>query len=502
MAGLGENSGPNSSLSPPNSYGAVVLGGTFDRLHDGHRQFLKAAAALARDRVLVGVCDGPMLTKKQFVKPELIVQVEPIVDPYGPSIVDDKLEAIVVSKETLPGGLSVNRKRAERGLSQLKIEVVDLVQEESGKEKLSSTALRRLEAEKLGQMCRGITHTHTTPSKKEAGRSRKREEKKVIIITVLIGIKRLLKSLRRAGEIAVKMNDLMTKSFLSYAELKKQDQFHIEDWRDLEMGKLSHTDEDNLSQFFQEVEVIKSNMQEITHLLIDLQNLNEETKSTYSAKILRGLRDRMDSDMVAVLRKAKVVKTRLEVLDKSNVANRRRSLAYVEGSAVDRTRVSTTNGLRAKLKDIMNGFQALREKIMSDYKEGLRRRYYNATGEHPSDEVIEKIVSGNGKVEIFESRTETNLENKERHEAVMDIWRSLNKLHQVFLDMAVMVETQGEQIDDIEHNVATASSFISGGTTSLFYAKQMKKESKKWICWVWAVVFIIVLVCLVAMLSS
>uniref|UniRef100_A0A0E0DS38 pantetheine-phosphate adenylyltransferase n=1 Tax=Oryza meridionalis TaxID=40149 RepID=A0A0E0DS38_9ORYZ len=173
---------PPSQEEDAPTYGSVVLGGTFDRLHDGHRRLLKASADLAKDRIVVGVCTGPMLAKKEYaeliepvekrmkavedyiksVKPELVVQVEPIEDPYGPSIIDDKLDAIIVSKETLNGGFAVNRKREDRGLPLLKIEVVDLLSGGAEGEKLSSSALRKLEAEKANQQEGAASKGHWT----------------------------------------------------------------------------------------------------------------------------------------------------------------------------------------------------------------------------------------------------------------------------------------------------------------------------------------------------
>lgn len=48
---------------------------------------------------------------------------------------------------------------------------------------------------------------------------------------------------------------------------------------------------------------------------------------------------------------------------------------------------------------------------------------------------------------------DTLKEIQERHDAVRDIEKKLLDLHQVFMDMAVLVEKQGEMLDNIEIQV-------------------------------------------------
>ena len=81
---------------------------------------------------------------------------------------------------------------------------------------------------------------------------------------------------------------------------------------------------------------------------------------------MRALRSRMDADVAAAIKKAKVVKLRLESLDRANAANR--SVAGCgPGSSPDRTRTSVTTSLRKNHRDIMNDFQALRQRMMSEF---------------------------------------------------------------------------------------------------------------------------------------
>ena len=56
---------------------------------------------------------------------------------------------------------------------------------------------------------------------------------------------------------------------------------------------------------------------------------------------------------------------------------------------------------------------------------------------------------------------DTLAEIQERHEAVKELERSLLDLHQIFLDMAVLVEAQGEMLDNIEAQVSSTPGLAS-----------------------------------------
>jgi pantetheine-phosphate adenylyltransferase len=167
-------SAPNATTRDDGSDGTmdkVSVGGTFDRLHAGHRLLLASASrAVAGGGVLyVGVTSAELLANKAYgalvesyadraanaraflalCDPEssIEVRVGPLdASPPLAATVRD-MSGLVVSRETAAGAEALNDMRSSGGLAPLRVVVVDLVRGGEGEElKLSSTRLRERDA--------------------------------------------------------------------------------------------------------------------------------------------------------------------------------------------------------------------------------------------------------------------------------------------------------------------------------------------------------------------
>jgi pantetheine-phosphate adenylyltransferase len=163
-------------MKPNRLFSHVVLGGTFDRLHYGHKRLIQLAVSCIKNQpgsvLHVGLADGPLLQKKafrEFIQPFEIrqegietyirrlcdplfhVSVWRLVDPFGPAIVRPELEAVAVSPETLKGGLEINCIRKEKRLNTLEILLLDEIKWRG--KRICSTDLRMKEHEekKVGE---------------------------------------------------------------------------------------------------------------------------------------------------------------------------------------------------------------------------------------------------------------------------------------------------------------------------------------------------------------
>jgi phosphopantetheine adenylyltransferase len=94
----------------------------------------------------------PLKNVLMRIQPNLAFKFVEISEMFGPTITEENLDAIVVSKETRSGGALINDERAKKGWKALAVFEVDVLQSgeatdtESFESKISSTDIRRRRA--------------------------------------------------------------------------------------------------------------------------------------------------------------------------------------------------------------------------------------------------------------------------------------------------------------------------------------------------------------------
>ena len=144
-------------MTSTGGHARCLLGGTFDRLHDGHKDLLRAGLEAAAHLEVHITTDQMALAKDHRIQPveDRMAAVQDALnavratgwslhmleDAFGPAPRHPTADALVVSPETRAGGEAINRKRIEGGFDPL---VLIEVQHRTNAEGtiLSSTAIR------------------------------------------------------------------------------------------------------------------------------------------------------------------------------------------------------------------------------------------------------------------------------------------------------------------------------------------------------------------------
>ncbi len=153
-------------------YRRVVLGGTFDRLHEGHAALLRTAFRTGQE-VAIGLTTERYLAhhpkprgtsiqsyaarRRALVRwlrrfyPRRRWRVVPLNDRFGASV-EPGVSALIVSADTTAGGRAVNRERRRRGRPPIPVVVVPIVLADD----LGPVSSRRIRAGEIDRWGRRI----------------------------------------------------------------------------------------------------------------------------------------------------------------------------------------------------------------------------------------------------------------------------------------------------------------------------------------------------------
>ncbi|XP_026796310.1 syntaxin 3b isoform X5 [Pangasianodon hypophthalmus] len=153
-------------------------------------------------------------------------------------------------------------------------------------------------------------------------------------------------------------------------------------------------------------------------------------------------------------------------------------------SADMRIRKSQHAVLSRKFVDVMTKYNEAQVDFR-DKSKGRIQRQLEITGKVTTDEELEEMLEG-GNAAVFTAgiidsgiSKQALSEIESRHKDIVRLESSIKELHDMFLDIAMLVESQGGMIDRIESNMDQSVGFVERAVADTKKAAKFQQEAQR-----------------------
>ncbi|XP_054570439.1 syntaxin-1B isoform X1 [Eptesicus fuscus] len=241
-----------------------------------------------------------------------------------------------------------------------------------------------------------------------------------------------------------------------------------------------HVDRDHfMDEFFEQVEEIRGCIEKLSE---DVEQVKKQHSAILAAPNPDEKTKQELEDLTADIKKtANKVRSKLKAIEQS--------IEQEEGlnrsSADLRIRKTQHSTLSRKFVEVMTEYNATQSKYRDRCKDRIQRQL-EITGRTTTNEELEDMLES-GKLAIFtddikmdSQMTKQALNEIEtRHNEIIKLETSIRELHDMFVDMAMLVESQGEMIDRIEYNVEHSVDYVERAVSDTKKAVRYQSKARR-----------------------
>eukprot|EP00286_Rhodomonas_abbreviata_P020037 CAMPEP_0181295422 /NCGR_PEP_ID=MMETSP1101-20121128/4143_1 /TAXON_ID=46948 /ORGANISM="Rhodomonas abbreviata, Strain Caron Lab Isolate" /LENGTH=288 /DNA_ID=CAMNT_0023400181 /DNA_START=121 /DNA_END=984 /DNA_ORIENTATION=- len=242
---------------------------------------------------------------------------------------------------------------------------------------------------------------------------------------------------------------------------------------------------DFMQEFFGDVEIVKKNIVVIKESTRKIAEINQNVLQATTSDREQDYSHELEPLVKSTNKKASLAKQLLQRL-REDTERLKTSNQTSKLTPEIRIRENLSNTLTRKFVDVMKEYQNAQTKYKTDIKKKVKRQVQIVKPDATSEEIDAVFKSGGGSGELLKSAILTgqasdSIQNAyqnvaDKYQDVLTLEASVNELHQMFLDFALLTEKQGELLDQIEHQVKDAGEYVEAGNTELVEAIELQKS--------------------------